>query len=308
MSVPMQDEIKTFEDIIRLLQERPALREQLRQLLLTQELLALPQQVAQLAEAVSRLERQVDRLAQAQERAEERLGRLEERVGGLEERVGHLEGRVDRLEEAVTRLAEAQARTEARLEELAAAQARTEARVESLANAQARTEQELRNLAATVAFLVGEVGDLRGWQLEEEVRRRPLRYLRRFIASPRVLDEEQVMALAEGLPESDIDSLLDADLVVEGKRDGGPVYAVIEVSRTARVYDVDRAADRADILRQAVKEPVLAAVIGNRARPAAVRRAGERQVWQIIGRQVWAPGERLPDDLVADGPDGDHAP
>ena len=128
MSVPMQDEIKTFEDIIRLLQERPALREQLRQLLLTQELLALPQQVAQLAEAVSRLERQVDRLAQAQERAEERLGRLEERVGGLEERVG-------RLEEALARLAEAQARTEEALARLAAAQARTEERMDRLEQA-----------------------------------------------------------------------------------------------------------------------------------------------------------------------------
>lgn len=160
MSVPMQDEIKTFEDIIRLLQERPALREQLRQLLLTQELLALPQQVAQLAEAVSRLERQVERLAQAQERAEERLGRLEERVGaleervgGLEEQVGRLEERVDRLEEAVARLAEAQARTEervGRLEDavarLAEAQARTEEALARLAAAQARTEERMDRL------------------------------------------------------------------------------------------------------------------------------------------------------------------
>ena len=255
MSVPMQErQIRTFQDILRALQEEPSLREQLRLLLLTEELLRLPEEVAKLTAAVSRLEQQVAKLTED----------------------------VSRLEQQVSALAEAQQRTERRLEELAAAQARTERRLEELA---------------------GAVGNLQGWQMEEDVRRRPLRYLRRLVANPRVLEEEQLLALAKDLPEADIDALLDADLVVIGEKDGQMVYVVAEVSRTARLYDVDRAADRAERLGRAVKEAVLAAVIGDRARPAAIDRARERQLWQVIGRQVWAPGEALPDDLVADGPD-----
>jgi predicted nucleic acid-binding Zn-ribbon protein len=305
MGMPMQDEIRSFEDILRLLTERPGLREQLRQLLLTQELLELPKEVGRLTEGISRLERQVERLVQAQERTEAQLQQLAEAQARTEERVGA-------LEEAVVRLAEAQARAEERLgrleERVGALEERAdrlEQAVVRLAEAQERTERELRSLAATVTSLVGEVGDLQGWRLEEDVRRRPLRHLRRFVLAPRVLDEQQVLALAAGLPDDEVDSLLDADLIAQGERNGQPVYVVAEVSRTARVYDVDRAAGRAELLRRVVKEPVLAAVIGDRARPAAVRRARERQVWQIIGRRAWAPGERLPDDLVADGPDGD---
>jgi uncharacterized protein YhaN len=160
MDMAMQDETRGFDEFLRLLEEQPALRERLRQLLLTRELLELPRTVAGLAEAVSRLERQVERLAQAQEKAWERLAAVELRLGALEERVDLLESRVDRLEEALIRLAEAQARTEerlARLEEavaqLAEAQARTEERVTRLeeavgrlAEAQARAEERLARL------------------------------------------------------------------------------------------------------------------------------------------------------------------
>jgi tetratricopeptide (TPR) repeat protein len=153
MDMPMQDEARSFDEFLRLLEEQPALRERLRQLLLTRELLELPRTVAGLAEAVSRLERQVERLAQAQEKAWERLAAVELRLGALEERVDRLESRVDRLEEALIRLAEAQARTEervTRLEEavgrLAEAQARAEERLARLEEAQIRTEERLARL------------------------------------------------------------------------------------------------------------------------------------------------------------------
>ncbi len=113
MSVPMQERIRTFQDILRVLEEQPSLREQLRVLLLSRELLDLPRMVASLVEAVSRLDQQVARLAEAQARTEERVGRLEE---------------------AVARLAEAQARTEARVQELAEAVDRLQREVGTLSN------------------------------------------------------------------------------------------------------------------------------------------------------------------------------
>ena len=92
----LQD-IKDFHDIVRLLEQHPEWRAELRRLVLTEELLALPEQVAQLI-------RQVAMLTEAQSRTDTRL-----------------EG-----------LTEAQMRTEARLEALIEAQIRTEARLGTL--------------------------------------------------------------------------------------------------------------------------------------------------------------------------------
>jgi len=98
MSFPIEE----LRDLIRLLEARPEWREELRRLLLTEELLALPELVRA--------------LAQAQTRTEERLARLEEAVTRLTEAQTRTEERLARLEEAVTRLTEAQTRTEERLE------------------------------------------------------------------------------------------------------------------------------------------------------------------------------------------------
>ena len=92
----LQD-IKDFHDIVRLLEQHPEWRAELRRLVLTEELLALPEQVAQLI-------RQVAMLTEAQSRTDTRL-----------------EG-----------LTEAQMRTEARLEALIEAQIRTDARLGAL--------------------------------------------------------------------------------------------------------------------------------------------------------------------------------
>src|SRR5919109_5411748 len=61
--------VEDFQDLIRLLQERPEWRADLRRLVLTDELLALPELVRE--------------LVQAQQRTDGRVGRLEESVEGL---------------------------------------------------------------------------------------------------------------------------------------------------------------------------------------------------------------------------------
>lgn len=82
--------VEDYEDLVRLLGERPEWQEQLRRLLLADDFLALPRIVRELAEA--------------QERAEERLAGVEERLEGVEERLERLERTVANLAEAVHRL------------------------------------------------------------------------------------------------------------------------------------------------------------------------------------------------------------
>lgn len=96
--------VEDFHDLVRLLEQQPAWRGELRRLLLSDEILTLPQIVQDLVEA--------------QQRAEERLAGVEERLG--------------RVEQIVEQLAEAQRRTEGRLAELAEAQVRTEEAMKGL--------------------------------------------------------------------------------------------------------------------------------------------------------------------------------
>ncbi len=95
-------------DFKRLVMEHPEWRTELRQLVLTEELLTLPAMTHEFAEAQKRTEQRLEEMALAQVRTEQRLEEL----------------------------ARAQTRTEQRLEELALAQANTEKAIHVLADRQ----------------------------------------------------------------------------------------------------------------------------------------------------------------------------
>jgi tetratricopeptide (TPR) repeat protein len=311
MDMAMQDETRGFDEFLRLLEEQPALRERLRQLLLTQELLELPRTVAGLAEAVSRLERQVERLAQAQERAEERLAAVELRLGALEERVDRLESRVDRLEEALIRLAEAQARTEervTRLEEavgrLAEAQARAEERlarleeaVAQLAEAQARTEEELRSLARRVTDLDGR---FTGDYLERRYREHAYSYFAPILRRIRLVGRDRLWELLdEGMeagivsPDEARDTAL-VDVLVEGRTpEGARAFLAVEVSATVYPEDVKTVLRRREVLSRCLDAPVLAAVAGEAIHWEAEEMA-QPHLYRVVDGVAVKPGLPAP--------------
>lgn len=126
-----------FRQWMDALYRHPEWREELRRVVLTDEILELPAFIREMADMVrelvemqKRTEQRVEELAEAQRRSEERIGRLET---------------------AVAELAEAQRRTEQRLEEWAEAQRRTDRRVEELAEAQ-------RGLGVAVGALQRVIG------------------------------------------------------------------------------------------------------------------------------------------------------
>ena len=132
-----------FREWISALYEHPEWRDELRRVVLTDELLSLPNAIRELVEAQRRTDQQISALAEAQRRTEERLEALAQRVDAL---------------------AEAQRRTEARLDALAEAQRRTEERLEALAEAQRRTDERLNELKSSVDKLQQTFGAT----LEEE--------------------------------------------------------------------------------------------------------------------------------------------
>jgi len=206
----MAFDVHDYLELLRLLQERPEWRAELRRLLLTDELLALPEIVRELAEAqrrteerVGRVEEQIAALAEAQRRTEERVGRVEEQIAALAEAQRRTEERVGRVEEQIAALAEAQRRTEervGRVEEqiaaLAEAQRRTEERVgrveeqiAALAEAQRRTEERVGHVEEQVAALAEAQR-----QMQEQIRQ---------LTSSIYLLAEQVRSLVEAQKRTD---------------------------------------------------------------------------------------------------------
>jgi hypothetical protein len=285
--------VEDFRDLIRLLEERPEWRAELRSLLLTQGLLALPDQVAafraetdqrfrELVEAQQRTEVQVAALAEAQRRTEAQVAALAEVQQRTEVRLGQVEERTGRLEEALARLAEAQQRTEVQ--------------VAALIEAQQQMEAQLAALTRAVHTLTDEVGELKGDSLERRYRERAVSYFARLVRRCRVLSPEEVAALCEDsvaqglLSEAEAEDVTWADLVVRGRRreNGQEVLLVVEISWGVGPQDVERAAARAALFSKTgvVAVPVVA---GKAITDEAARLAPMRQVWQVLDGQVVPP-------------------
>ena len=80
----MTTPVNTFQDILDALEQNPALRDQLRSYILTEELLQLPAQFLLLRADVEELKEGQARLEKGQARLETRMDRLEGRFGNVE--------------------------------------------------------------------------------------------------------------------------------------------------------------------------------------------------------------------------------
>jgi len=272
----MAFDVKDYLDFVRLLQEHPEWRAELRRLVLTDELLTLPELVRELADA--------------QRRTEERVGRLEERVGRLEAVVEELVQAQRRTEEEIRALAEAQRRTEERVsrleavvEELAEAQRRTEERV-------SRHEELLQALLESHRRLVEVVGDLKGRMLELTYRDRATSYFGPLLRRMKVVDPYELEeTLRAHLSEGEFRDVLRLDLLVCGqprvRPEMGELWLAVEISSVVDRGDVKRAEQRATALRRAGYR-VVPVVAGERLTQGAEEESRERRVVIVRDGQV----------------------
>lgn len=229
--------------LLHILEEKPHLRQQMRLIVLTEELLTTPDRLQQLEGAVVEL-------VEAHKRAEGRLTRAENRLERVENRLERVENRLERVENRLMGV-------ENRLERL-------ETTVAELAEAQKRTEERLQQLEATVRSLSQEVRELVQWSRGKSGRRDGERYERTILrrapalfsmgqsggADQSLVQQQLAPYLQETYAARDIPDLQDpflADLIW-WKSDR---YAVVEVGVQVDMNDVERAALRAETLRQA---------------------------------------------------------
>ena len=209
--------IPTTADLLRLLREDPDFRDEVRRLVLSQELLELP----------------------------DRLARFESNV---ERQFSEVRGDIARLDDGQTQM-----------------------------------RQDITAMRGDIAKNTSDIGGLKGAEYERRVGKsfasyastaflqRHGRRLRRnrllysnILGRDRGLDELLADAVDESLiSDDDKADLEQVDSVMSGQDDGATVYFVGEISLTVNNHDIDRAIERAAILRKATGCDVWPMVIGD---------------------------------------------
>jgi len=232
--------VEEFRDLVRLLEERPEWRAELRRLVLTDELLALPELVRALAEAQRRTEVQVAALAEAQRRSEDRLGRVEERIAGLTEAQRRTEVQMAALADAQRRSEDRLGRVEERIAGLTEAQRRTEVQMAALADAQRRSEDRLGRVEERIAGLTEaqrrtevQVAALAEAQRRTEAEMAALAEAQRRSEGRLDRVDERMAAMSVDLGE------LKGDSLERRYRERGPAY-VAQLLRRPRVLTVEQ--------------------------------------------------------------------
>jgi hypothetical protein len=220
--------VADFHDLIRLLEEHPDWRTELRRVLFSQDLLDLP--------------RTVQELAIAQRHTEEAITRLTDRM----ER-GFTEAATERheLRQDLTRL-------EGRVERGFAEAAEDRQRIRD------RVEQGFADATADRRDMRRDIGQLKGMGQEQFYRDRAAAIFGRLLAqgydaTNQVADRLQEARRTGVISDRDYQEALAADLLWGGQMRGSrqPIVLVLEASWTVGNIDVERAARRAAVLQQA---------------------------------------------------------
>ena len=309
---------QTVEEIIHALQEHPEWREPLLNALLNDQYRQLSTRADRLEEALARL---AEESAKTDQRLAEMAARMEEsrretdeylrqlsekadkRFAEMEARIAESNARVDqRLAEMAARMEESRLETDQRLRELSE---KTDQRLAEMAarmeESRRQTDQrfaeitsDLRALTETLRNLIrrfdSELGSVKGMTLEMLYRDNATTILGKHFRNLRLVDRGQYlqeMLDQHPITDSEWKQLVSTDVMIQGvHRLTGKEYLMVwEVSWVIDDHDVERAADRAEILRhwQANALPVVA---GKVITASAHQAAQERGVLVVLDSEV----------------------
>ncbi len=211
------------------MREDPELLKEVRQAILTDEILELPRQFARMADTLETLVRVVSRLNDRLEGVESKVERIDSRVERIESRVEHTDSRVDGLDSRL-------------------------GRVESLVGYLVGSELE-RKLETTIPNRLEAVYELDDIHILVYQDRHPA-VDRDFL---QVIDHARRIAAIDDTQHSRLRS---ADMIVRATRGGDEVFFTVEASSTVAEDDIDRAIQSAQSLEQVTGADVIPIVIG----------------------------------------------
>ena len=285
----MTTQINDIHDLLRLLEARPDLAAELRQRVLTPELLAMPEQLAALTEQMSVLTERVDGLTR-----ELREFVQEQREINREQREIN-QGFNRRLDEFIQEQREfnqEQREINQRLSQ------RLDGVIQELREFKEEQREFNGRMEGRVNTLTGQVGNLRGERYERRLKRR----LPNLLWSRCGLDDCQLLQdPEENLPPQmlnalrgqqrdgkitgeELDHLQEADYIARarGMGDGVERYVVVEAALTVDDRDIERARGRATTLERVTGVATLAMVVGETVNAPQESRAQEHGVTLLL--------------------------
>jgi hypothetical protein len=203
------------------------------------------------------------------------------------------EDRFDRLEALVLELAADLRALTAQVTATSASVAALDVQVKSTNENVAALERAAASTNASVADLERisrrherDRAPLRGFRIESLARAHPRGIFRALgLDDLRILADDELDRLSRAaLSPDERDDLALADLVLRGalRGTGEATYVVAEISSVIDRSDVERATRRAAVLRKAVREPVIAAAVGDHVLPEASDAASRANVRVLI--------------------------
>ncbi|MCX8027467.1 MAG: hypothetical protein N3A62_06405 [Thermodesulfovibrionales bacterium] len=244
--------ISRFEDIIDVLRENPQWREEMRALILSEELLTLPtkfdyfvtHEFVPLKKKVDKIESDVEILKQDVEILKQDVEILKQDVEILKQDVAILKQDVEVLKQDVTIL-----------------------------------KKDVQGLKVDVASLKGE-------SFELKIRDRAATFFGKLLRRTKVITGEKLVDIlddaveAKKISDTERDDVLNIDVVVKGKmKDSGKdIILVGEISVTVDIEDVERAKTRSEILARAYNQEAIGVVVGKEITEKARQVANEMAV------------------------------
>jgi len=274
--------VLTFADIIRALRSHPEWLEELRKLILTEELLELPKKFDELLKRVDRIEENIKEIKQDVGVLKQDVGVLKQDVGVLKQDVDVLKQDVDTLKQDVTVLKQDVAILKQDVAIL-------KQDVAILKQDVAILKQEVAILKQDVAYLKGEFGRFKGKDFERTIRERYYAYFGRLLRKTKLIPIEDLLPKLDELEESGVIteeermSILQVDIVLRGeiKSTKKAVVLAVEVSYSLCEDDLARAEERARILAHVLKEEVIPCVVTVEVKEDVEKMADEKGILVI---------------------------
>ncbi len=247
--------VEDFHDLVRLLEERPEWRAEMRRLVLSDEYLAVPEQIAEFRRD-----------------AEQRFREVDEQIAEVRREVAEVRQEVAELRQEVAEL-----------------RRDTESQFSRVVLQIGQLQTDMKTVKDDVAQLKGENLERRYHERAHAYFGRLIRKAQ--VVTPEELSGMLEDAEGRGvLSASDRDEVGWADLVLRGRwrADDRHVMVLAEISSVVDRHDVLRATDRATLLAK-LGTPVVPVVAGASVTERAADMARSRNVWQMLNGRVVEP-------------------
>lgn len=265
------EKIKNAKDLIEVLKQNPELLEELRRIILTEELLNVPKKLDELSKKFeSFVNEEFKPLAEKVDRMEVKITEMDGKITEMDGKITEMDGKITEMDGKITEM-------DGRL-------TRVEKRLDNVENRLDRVERDVEQLKADVA-------KLKGSDFERSIKEKAPAYFGRIIRGCKVISHESLALVLEDavdkgiITEEEKDNALLVDIVVTGRlkhNTNKEVVIAVEVSTTVDKNDVQRSYIRSQTISKGYGKESIGICIGEKITKGAEKKAKELNIITLI--------------------------